>query len=242
MLDIETAPKICYTWGVWDQNIYESQVIQDLFIISWAAKWENVDQVFGAVVSPEEAVVQDDKRIMELLYEVLDSADVVVGHNSNKFDIPIINTRFILNDISPPSPYRKVDTLQLAKRHFKFNWNKLDYLNRTLNGDKKASTGGMETWKRCLKGDQVALDKMFKYNKQDIVLQQKLYEKVRPFATGLPNMSVDYDEPSCPRCGGTHLQRRGYTYTNASRFQRYMCMSCKGWSRGRVDTRRSWPV
>ena len=236
MLDIETAPKIAYTWGVWDQNVFESQIIQDTFILSWSAKWEG-GEPFGYAVTGQEALNCDDKRIMELLWEVMDEADVIVGHNSNKFDIPIINTRFIVNGISPPSPYRKVDTLVLAKRHFKFNWNKLDYLNRTLNGDKKAPTGGMETWKRCLKGDEEALAKMLKYNLQDVVLQEKLFVKLRPYVTGLPNMSVNMETPVCPRCGGTHLHKRGYTYTNASRFQRLRCVDCGGWSRGRKDTR-----
>lgn len=237
MLDIETAPKVAYVWGVWDNNVFENQIIQDTFIISWAAKWLNgetfADTIpFGDVVSPEEAKDCDDSRIMRKLWETMNEADVIVGHNSNKFDIPIINTRFIVNDIPPPSPYRKVDTLQLAKRHFKFNWNKLDYLNRTLSGDKKAPTGGMETWKRCLQGDPVALDKMMQYNLQDVVLQEKLFIKLRPYVTGLPNMHIE-EADSCPRCGGTHLQKRGFTYTNASKFQRYRCTGCGGWSRSR---------
>ena len=231
MLDIETAPKVAYVWGVWDNNVFENQIVQDTFIISWSAKWEG-GEPFGAVVSPEEAVDCDDARIMRKLWETMNEADVIVGHNSNKFDIPIINTRFIVNDIPPPSPYRKVDTLQLAKRHFKFNWNKLDYLNRTLSGDKKAPTGGMETWARCLRGDQAALDKMMKYNLQDVVLQEKLFKKLRPYVTGLPNMHIE-DADHCPRCGGTHLQKRGFTYTNASKFQRYRCTGCGGWSRAR---------
>ena len=231
MLDIETAPKVAYVWGVWDNNVFENQIVQDMFIISWSAKWEG-GEPFGDIVTSEEAVACDDARIMHNLWGVMNEADVIVGHNSNKFDLPIINTRFIVNNISPPSPYRKVDTLQLAKRHFKFNWNKLDYLNRTLNGDKKAPTGGMETWARCLRGDQEALDKMMKYNLQDVVLQEKLFHKLRPYVTGLPNMHIE-DADRCPRCGGAHLQKRGFTYTNASKFQRLRCTSCGGWSRSR---------
>lgn len=236
MLDIETAPKVAYVWGVWDNNVYENQIAQDSFIISWSAKWEGME-AFGDVVTGWEAQNCDDSRIMKNLWEVMNEADVIVGHNSNKFDIPIINTRFIVNDIPPPSPYRKVDTLVLAKRHFKFNWNRLDYLNRTLNGDKKAPTGGMQTWIDCLKGDEKALAKMLKYNLHDVELQEKLFVKVRPYVTGLPNMSVDFDTPSCPRCGGHHLHKRGYTYTNGGRYQRLRCVDCGGWSRGRKDTR-----
>lgn len=50
-------------------------------------------------------------------------------------------------------------------------------------------------------------------------------------------MSVDFEQPSCPRCGGTHLHKRGYTYTNGGRYGRLRCVDCGGWSRGREDTR-----
>jgi len=39
VFDIETAPILAYTWGIWDQNIALNQIKQDWFVISWSAKW-----------------------------------------------------------------------------------------------------------------------------------------------------------------------------------------------------------
>lgn len=237
LLDIETAPKIVYSWGTWQQNIYENQIEQDMFMLTWSAKWLGDDTVYGDRLDHYEALEGNDKRLVSKLWIMMDEADVIVGHNSNKFDLPIINTRFILNRLSPPSPYRKIDTLAIAKRVFSFTYNKLDYLGRMLANDKKKYAGGMETWKRCLRGDELALQKMLDYNKQDVLLLEKVYYELAPYAPSLPNHSVNGETCSCPKCGSHNLHRRGYAYTNSSRFQRFRCVDCGGWSRGRKDTR-----
>ena len=39
LLDIETAPNKVYTWGLWNQNIGLSQIIQEGYLLCWGAKW-----------------------------------------------------------------------------------------------------------------------------------------------------------------------------------------------------------
>lgn len=237
LLDIETAPKVTYTWGVWKQNHPAGQLISDEYILTWSAKWLGDDEVYGERVSRDEAMTGYDGRILERLWHMMDEADVVMGHNSIKFDVPIINSRFLLNGYTPPSPYRNIDTLRMAKQKFRFTYNRLDYLGEVLGVGRKIDTGGFELWKRCLSGEKAALEEMLDYNKQDVVLLEKVYYKLMPYVSNLPNQGMNGPEHQCPKCGGSHVVKRGYAYTNASRFQRYRCNDCGSWSRGRQDTR-----
>lgn len=87
---------------------------------------------------------------------------------------------------------------------------------------------------------------MKKYNMKDVTELEELYEKVKPWILSHPHMGLfvegDGDEDVCSRCKSTALVRKGYAYTKVSKFRRYKCRDCGGWSRGkraiaRVDAR-----
>jgi predicted RNA-binding Zn-ribbon protein involved in translation (DUF1610 family) len=237
LVDIETAPKRAFVWGMWKQNIAPKQMISDWFMLTWAAKWYGSDEIFAEKLSSDEVMHEDDKRILYPLWYLMDKADVVIGHNGDRFDVPSINTRFLMHDMSPPSPYRTVDTLKIAKRHFRFTSNRLDYLGDVLGVGRKIDTGGFELWEKCLKGDEKAMDDMLTYNKQDVFLLEDVYDKLKPFAKIHPSHAATEEEQVCPKCGGDHMIKRGFAYTNTARYQRYRCMECGSWSRSRANDR-----
>lgn len=240
-VDVETAPIAAYVWKLWDNNVGRNQIISDWFMLTWAAKWHNPedDTVYGDRLQSGEAIEQDDKRIMYSLWKLLDEADVVVGHNLDKFDRKKINTRFLMHGLPPPSPYRTIDTLKVVKRHFAFSSNRLDYLGEMLGVGRKIDTGGFELWAECMKGNDKALAGMLTYNKQDVFLLEDVYVKLMPYHSTHPNhaATLENTDPVCPKCGGTHLVKRGYALTNTSRYQRFRCEDCGGWSRGRDNLR-----
>ena len=87
---------------------------------------------------------------------------------------------------------------------------------------------------------------MRKYNPQDVVATEKLYLKLRPWIENHPNLPVMHDvsELSCPACGSTDLDRRGFAFTNVGKYPRFRCNHCGKWTRGRytentIDTRRA---
>ena len=89
--------------------------------------------------------------------------------------------------------------------------------------------------KECLNDNPKAWEEMVAYNIQDIITLQQVYEKLLPWMDQHPNVMVDNpDHPVCVRCGG-EVQRRGYYYTNVSKYQRYRCKFCGGWSRSRYN-------
>lgn len=238
-LDIETAPILGSVWGLWQQNVGLSMINADWYILSWSAKW------FG-----EPEVLYEDKRdswddnddstLLKGIWKLLDEADIIITQNGKKFDAKKLNARFILNGMTPPSSYKHVDTLQIAKRHFGFTSNKLEYMTDKLcKVYKKLKHGqfpGFELWKQCLLGNMEAWDEMKEYNIHDVLSLEELYVTLRPWMNTHPNINVYYEdlEVRCS-CGSQALEHNGYAYSNLSKFDRFQCTDCGSEVRGRVN-------
>ena len=237
ILDIETAPISAYVWGIWNQNVHLPQIKTDWFCLTWAAKWLFEDKVYSAKLKPDEVANQDDKRIMEGIWKLVNEADIVIAHNAEKFDIPKLNSRFILNGLNPPLPYQVIDTLRHIRRQFGFTSNKLDYVNKLLNLERKKETS-FELWDNCMKGDRKALKEMEDYNVQDVRILEETYLQIRPWIKPHPNMGLfilDETEHRCPSCGSSELQEQGKCYnTSANIYELFRCDNCNSVSRKRL--------
>ena len=138
VIDIETAPLESYTWGIWDQNVGLDQIKTEWSILSYAAKWVGVKEVFFNHTGGRGAKkVRDDKPLMADLWNILDTADIVVAQNGARFDIKKINARLVIHGFGPYSPIRVIDTLSVAKKHFGFTSNKLAWMSKYLTETKK---------------------------------------------------------------------------------------------------------
>ncbi len=236
IFDLETAPNIAATWGIWKQNIGVEMIETDWHIMSYAAKWLGNDKIH---YNDARKNVGHDYKLLSELHKLLDEADAVIAHNAIKFDVKKVNARFITEGFTPPSPYKVIDTLQEAKKHFAFTSNKLQYLTDRLCTEKKMSHAkfpGYKLWAECLKGNQDAWEEMKTYNIQDIVSLEELYLKMRPWMTNHPVVGLTNaptGEHHCPKCGSIHVQKRGFSTTSAGIYQRYQCNDCGGWSRSR---------
>jgi len=170
------------------------------------------------------------------MWDLLDEADIVVGHNIDKFDIKKLNTRFAVHGFAPPMPYKTVDTLKAARTNFKFSSNKLDYLNEIFEIERKMSTGGFDLWVGCMEGKEESLKTMLEYNMQDISASEDLYLRILPWIKNHPNMGlyINDDIERCPNCGSEVLEwETGTYYTGVSAFKAYRCNHCEAIGRSR---------
>lgn len=229
VFDIETLPIEAYVWGLHDQNVGLNMIKEDWSVLSWAAKWYGEDEIFYEDVRKKRNV-RDDKQILKGIWKLLDEADYVVGQNSNSFDIKKLNSRFILHGMQPPSSYKKLDTLRMARKDFKFTSNKLAYLSNNLCSKyEKLSHGkypGFSMWSECMKGNQEAFDEMEEYNRMDILSTEELFDRLLPWSNAtLFNIYHESEDPECS-CGSTSFKESGFYYTNAAKYQKYRCSSC----------------
>ncbi len=223
-LDIETAPLIANAWGLFDQNIALNQIQTDWHVLSWSAKWHGSKKLL--YMDQRKAIdVTDDNKILAGIWKLLDQADVVIGQNSKRFDVKKLNARFIQHGFKPPSSYRQIDTLQLAKKHFAFTSNKLEYLTDKLNTKykklKHSKFPGFELWKQCLIGNQSAWKEMEKYNKWDVLSLEELYEKLVAW-----DESVVIEQDGTCNCGADKWIKKGFRFTNSRKYVRLKCNEC----------------
>lgn len=233
-IDIETSPTKAYVWKMWKENIGMNQVVEGSFIMCFCAKWLGDDKIIYS-----ETRTENDKHITEQMINLLDQADIIVAHNADRFDVPKINTSAIKHGINPPSPYKVVDTLRMAKKHFKFERNTLAYLADYLGCAPKLTHGkfaGFELWKECLEGNEEAWAEMMEYNIQDVHTLEEVYIKLRPWMKEHPNVAINEESESilCSKCGSPNLLLNGHTVTDISKFKLFRCKDCGGYSRSRV--------
>ena len=228
VLDIETAPIKASVWNIWKQNINLDFIESDWFCICWAAKWLNDDSILSDCVTSDEIKIEDDKRIMKNLWDVIDEADIIVAHNGLAFDIPKVNTRFLFHGLNPPSHYQVIDTLSVIKKEFAITSNKLDYVNQWLGLEKKIKTDA-NLWVRCVSGEQEALDYMLEYNERDVEILERNYIRIRGWIKNHPNIGTytDSEESQCPNCGSHSITWNGKNkHTKVGRYSAFRCNTC----------------
>ena len=150
-------------------------------------------------------------------------------------------TRMLFHGLMPPAPYRVEDTLEMAKKTFKFPSNSLDNICAYLGlEERKQSHSGFELWAKSVERDTEALDEMLEYNIQDIVVLEQVYLKLRPWWSKHQNIAV-YEGDSkkrCPCCASEKLEELDkLAHTQLSSFVLYRCKSCGKHSRSRTNLR-----
>lgn len=234
ILDIETAPVKAYVWRMWKENISLDQVISNWFMLSWSAKWLGENEIMSDVLTGKEALEENDERIVYSIWKLLNEAQIVIAHNGIKFDLPKIQSRFIIHGFPPTTPYKQIDTLKVAKQQFGFSSNKLDALATYFNIENKIGTD-FQLWKDCLDGNEQALSYMCKYNEMDVLILEKVYLRLRPYIKGHVNIGLFEDKSNvCPHCGSENILPIDgqFSYNNTTLTELYRCQDCKAVSRG----------
>ena len=232
ILDIETAPSLAYVWGFWQQNVGDDMVLDyGGYIMSCSIKELGSDEVIYL-----ENRKTNDKKIVKDICKYLDDADFVIAHNGIKFDIPFIKARAAIHGLNPPSPFRTIDTLKIARKEMSFKRNTLDFLAKALDVPLRKMTKrkypGFKLWWECLHKNKDAWEEMKQYNILDVEVLEQVYLRLRPWASNHPNVNTldPHDSPRCPKCGSSDLYNRGFYSTNKGKYKRYSCKCCGGWS------------
>lgn len=233
LYDIETMANLAYVWGKYEQDVVAYE--KEWYMLSFAYKWLGEEKTHVVSLPDFKTWKKDktnDKELVSTLWKLFDEADIIIAHNGNSFDQKKSNARFIVHGLPAPSPYRQIDTKLVAKRYFNFNSNKLDDLANVLGLGRKIKTGGFDLWLGCASGDINSWKMMCSYNKQDVILLEKVYLKLRGWIANHPSLGILTGERGlCPACRSSKLQKRGFGVKgNSTKVQRLQCQDCGGWT------------
>ncbi|SRR6056297_161023 len=239
IFDIETAPLAAFIFQLKQRYVPKDSLFKgaNYFMLSWSAKWLFGDEVMSDVVTPKEALQEDDKRIAGSLWNLINEADIVVSHNGKNFDHKMLNMRWLIHDIMPPTNFKVVDTYKVAKENFFFPSYSLDYIAGILGVGHKLKHEGINMWKKCLAGDENALRDMSAYNNVDVEILEDVYLIFRPWVKNHPNIGLflNSENPVCHICGSEDLYEDGEHNTSVSKFKTLRCEECGSLSRQRVS-------
>ncbi len=230
LLDIETSPITGLFWTLFQPTISHDDILQDWYIFCACWKWLGDDKVHSAKI----ADLGDDKDLCTKLKDVISSAQIVIAHNGDRFDLKKINARLIQHRLAPIPQVSTVDTLKEVRKVAAFTSNRLDFLAKILTGEGKVETK-KGLWKQVLLGNRKALSDMVTYCKGDVVKLEEIYEILKPYFKSHPHVGVllgkDRDE-SCSKCGSENLSGITKTRISASGLVRVQkqCNECHSYT------------
>jgi DNA polymerase elongation subunit (family B) len=226
-IDIETSYATGWFWRPgYNLNITYDQILTEPAIICVCYKYNDSGKVYS--LSWDKG---DDKELCKEFHRILNTADIVVGHNGDKFDIPWLKTRMLFHGISNMPEIQSIDTLKIARSKFKFNSNRLDYLGKFFGFGGKKDTGGIDLWHDIIQhNSNIALKKMISYCCRDVILLEKVYNKLQLYIKPKIHVGIfqGHSKCSCPKCGSERTKSDGNLVSAAGiRKKKMECLSCR---------------
>jgi DNA polymerase III epsilon subunit-like protein len=172
---------------------------------------------------------QCDKQLLIDFLKVANTADEIIAHNGDRFDIKWLRTRCIFHRVPMFPAYRTLDTLKKAKAHFNFPNNKLDTIVQFLGVGAKVKHDGFSMWKKCMEGDKEALKAMVYYCEGDIVALEDAYFVMQNYIKNNTHVGAHNGKlkAGCPTCGSEDVSLLKNNFTALGTIKRQMeCNPC----------------
>jgi len=233
IFDVETSPMLAHAWNRFPSYMNMEMLVRDTHMLTWSAKWLGEDDIYFDSLHYHKLHKKDphnDSIIVKSILDMVDSADIVITHNGDKFDLPYLRGRALFHGYNPPSHVRSVDTLKVVKANFKLTSNRLNDIGIFLKVGKKVDTGGFDLWRQISLHQSIEhYDKMVEYNKQDVWLLEDVYNKLKPWIKNHPNLFINFNSGetmTCTNCGSENVRKNGSYQTNLQIYQKYVCKDC----------------
>jgi hypothetical protein len=234
LFDVETAPSLGFYFDRWKEGNIVS-TIQSWFMLSFAYKVQGQKKIHYHCLADYPGYSKnktDDKALVKDLHcLVFGSADILIGHNIDRFDSRKSKARFLAHGLPPTPPVKTIDTLKLCRRVFKMDSNRLADVGEYLGLGGKAVTTGWKLWEACINGDPKAWRQMGVYNRRDVDLLEQVYDRLAPWHPNPPAMTFNGD---CPSCMSSHITKQGFKVSRTRKVQQLKCCNCGHWFSGAI--------
>jgi hypothetical protein len=251
IIDVERLPGI--TQQVWwdrgdlkNRYIHHESVIREPRTTIVCAKWYDQSEAMRFAEWDRGGRGAFLKRVHALVA----SADILVGHNLDRADVPWLKGDFYFPRIGhphrpnlPPLPPRKtVDTLKVLRSEMGTGapFKSLDAVLKILGHPGKTDKYDRDAMERAVAGSVEDRERLTDYCEGDVVATQWLYDWERPHIKNHPHLFVDGEDKlrTCNRCGHpTEDTPRRYV-ANVLTYSMRKCTSCKAYSRLSIEPER----
>lgn len=168
------------------------------------------------------------EAMLRRIWDAYNKAQIVVGHNIDGFDTKKLKAEWLGIGLAPPSPFKSVDTLKVARREFGYESNTLDSLCQRLGITAKTDRYEVAVARAACAGDRAAQARIKGYNCGDIAATVGLYDVLRPWHPSHPHSIIGTidDRPTCNACWGDDLEPNGFTLANLILYRLFKCRGC----------------
>lgn len=188
-IDLEVSKSWVFNYGLRVPSTYlnTEDLYREYFIICWSASYVGQEKVWSDCVTKKEVLdwhkgKSPDARILGRLQELMESADMIAGHNVDRYDVKRANTRFLLNGLEPVTDKKTLDSLKMARSKFTFESNKLDYISQRLGFRGKDDIRNSDWLNIVTTGDEKTLKKVLKYNRGDVTNGKAVLERLMKYS------------------------------------------------------------
>ena len=172
---------------------------------------------------------------LQTMWDWFDECSILVGHNANSFDVKKVRSDFINAGFPPPSPFKVIDTLRVARSELGHESNTLDSLCQRLGVKAKTDKYDPDVALAAVNGDTKAQKRIRRYNCGDIVATEQLFDRLRPYIKSAPHLGMwTGNSWACPNCGfdGIANNPTGEAYANVTKYKAFQCEKCGTHIRG----------
>lgn len=171
---------------------------------------------------------RNDKVCAVAMHAAMSLADVIVAHNLDNFDLPMLNVIFALYGLGPIPEKKFVDTLKVAKKHFRFSGNGLDDLLKFFGHSGKAAK---PDWVEMTEGNPIHIKKSVKYCDRDVAGLEIILKILRPYMRNIPKIRTSkvnnhYGIIKCESCGSLRLHNKNFGGKGGAVYPRVRCSEC----------------
>jgi len=170
---------------------------------------------------------QDSKDMIKKFDEIIKSADIVIGKNSDSFDNKHVNTQRYLNGLpAMPTWTQHTDDLQKQmKRHFNFPTTALDYVSDLLGYGGKVKMEFQDWIDIQFQLKKASFTKMVNYGKKDVEDTRAIWDDMEAHFTPKYNAATAIGF-ACKRCGSKDIKKNGKGRPKGKTLtQNFMCLS-----------------
>lgn len=234
LFDLEILPNLIEVMKYWTglsayPGLTLKANITSICCAGWKVLGEKKVHCINAWDFPEwQKDVNADRKLVQEIASVLDGADCVVTHNGKRFDWKFLQTRLLIHGLPPLPRILHVDTCAVSKSNLLLFNNRLNTLGDALTSEQKMEHEGWMLWVKTHQRDAKAMQIMEAYCKQDVLLLEKVFTRLRPFIKEMPNFNLfrDRDSEGCPNCESLDTTKEGLRYERNGTMQRWRCRKC----------------
>ncbi len=231
VFDEETSPQLGYFFGgIWETNIVKIVEYETIITISyWDSKTNKVKSISQWDFPDWKKGKWNDKSLVKYFREILVTYDIIVGQNSDQFDIKLFNSRLAFHGLEALPAAQTFDTKKIAKSRLKLPSYSLEVMANFFGLEGKYHHSGLDMWFKCKDGDRTAQREMTHYCNVDVIKTKDVFFKLLPFVKFNNNYArLDGVNINCsnPTCGSKNLVKHKTRRTVSGLKQQYQCNDC----------------